>query len=56
MYALIGAKVATRMELEEYWTLDDALKLFALWRMSQDIEAAHADEIRRRAGGGRRQV
>ena len=46
MYALIGAKVTTRFELEEYYDLDDALKLYALWRMTQDIEAIEADELR----------
>ena len=48
MWMLIGAKLVTRFELEEYYTLDDALKLFALFRMQQDIEAYHADELKRK--------
>ena len=49
MYILIGAKVVTRMELEEYYTLDDALKLYSLWRMTQDIEAVHAEDIKKKS-------
>jgi len=37
--------VASRFELEEYYDLDAALKLYALWRMQQDIEAAHIKEL-----------
>jgi len=50
MYALIGAKITTKWELENVYTLDEALKLFALWRMTQDIEAFKADEIGKKAG------
>jgi len=46
MYVLIGMKLASKSELEDAYTLDEALKLYALWRMSQDIEAAHADEMK----------
>ena len=49
MFVLIGAKVASKFELEEYYDLDEALKLYALWRMQMDIEAAHADELRKKA-------
>ena len=45
MWILIGTKIATKFELEEYYTLDEALKLYALWRMQQDIEAFKADEM-----------
>jgi len=51
MWALVGAKVASKHELEECYTLDEALKLFALFRMQQDIEAWHADELKRGANG-----
>ena len=54
MYILIGMKLASKSELEDVYTLDEALKLYALWRMTQDIEAAHADEIKdkiKRKGG-----
>jgi len=55
MYMLIGTKVVTKMELEDYYTLDEALKLYSLWRMSQDIEAVHADELKKKANSrGRR--
>jgi len=37
------------MELEEYYTLDDALKLYSLWRMTQDIEAVHAEDIKKKS-------
>jgi hypothetical protein len=46
LYTLIGAKVTTRFELEEYYDLDDALKLCALHQMMTDIEAAQADELK----------
>jgi hypothetical protein len=46
MYILIGMKLASKSELEEAYTLDEALKLYALWRMSQDIEAAQADDLK----------
>ena len=45
MYTLIGKQLASKHELETCYTLDEALKLYALWRMSQDIEAARAYEI-----------
>jgi hypothetical protein len=46
MWILIGMKLASKQELEEYYDLDEALKLFALWRMQQDIQAIQADELR----------
>ena len=46
MYILIGFRIASKSELEEAYTLDEALKLYALWRMNQDIEAAHAAELK----------
>ena len=54
MYILIGMKLASKSELEDYYDLDEALKLFALWRMTQDIEAAHADELKSKINKGRR--
>ncbi len=47
MYILIKAKIASKFELEEYYTLDEALKLYALYRMDMDIEKAHSDEIKK---------
>lgn len=46
MYVLIGMKIASKFELEAYYDLDEALKLYALWRMTQDIEAVNADELK----------
>ena len=46
MYIIIGHKLASKSELEDSYTLDEALKLYALWRMTQDIEAFHADEMK----------
>jgi hypothetical protein len=55
MYTLITAKLASKSELEEAYDLDEALKLYALWRMSQDIEAVHAEELKNKTKGkGRR--
>ena len=41
-------KIASKFELEEYYTLDEALKLYALYRMDMDIQNGKADEIRER--------
>lgn len=48
MYVLIKAGKASKFELEEYYTLDEALKLFALYQMDLDIEAGHYDDLERR--------
>ena len=53
MYTLIGMKLASKYELENCYTLDEALKLYALWRMAQDIEAFHADELKSKTKGRR---
>lgn len=45
MYQLILHGLASKMELEEYYTLDEALKLHALMRMNADIEAFQAEDI-----------
>lgn len=37
MYALISAGKATMYELKNCYTLDEALKLYALYDMAQDI-------------------
>jgi len=51
MYIIIGMKLASKSELEDAYTLDEALKVYALWRMTQDIEAFHADEIKGKIKG-----
>lgn len=48
MYILIKAQIASKFELEEYYTLDEALKLYALYQMDLDIERGHNDELRER--------
>ena len=55
MYILIGMGLASKSELEGAYTLDEALKLYALWRMTQDVEAGQADELKAKMNkGGRR--
>ena len=49
MYILIKARLATMTELKETYTLDEALKLYALYEMEQDIESGRARDIERRA-------
>ncbi len=51
MYTLIKAKIASKFELEEYYTLDEALKLYALYRMDLDIERAQRKEMERKGAG-----
>ena len=48
MYILIKAKIASMFELKEYYTLDEALKLYALYRMDMDIQNGKAEEMRER--------
>lgn len=48
MYALIQNGYANMIELCDYYTLDEALKLYALYRMKIDVEAAKAEELERR--------
>jgi hypothetical protein len=50
MYILIGMKLASMSELKECYDLDEALKLYALWQMQQDVEAQNADELKRKTG------
>ena len=45
---LIKAKLASMFELKEYYTLDEALKLYALYRMDMDIQNGKAEEMRER--------
>ena len=52
MYTLIGVKAVSIEELKTCVTLDEALKIYALWHMTQDIEAAKADEMKNNIGKG----
>ena len=44
MYILIKSRVASRFELDNCYTLDEALKLYALYRMEQDIERCRMED------------
>lgn len=48
MYILIKARLASMSELQDVYTLDEALKLFALYEMELDIEKGKNDELERR--------
>lgn len=48
MYILIKARLASKFELEEYYTLDEALKLYALYRMDNDIQNGKMDDAKER--------
>ena len=48
MYILIKAKLASKFELEEYYTLNEALKLFALYQMDLDIQKGKEEELKRK--------
>ena len=50
MYNLIRARMASMYELQNVYTLDEALKLYALYEMELDIERGKAEEMRREAG------
>lgn len=45
MYILIKEKMASKSELETVYTLDEALKLYALYKMDQDIQRLQAEEL-----------
>ena len=51
MYTLIKARLASMTELKEIYTLDEALKLYALYEMENDIEYARSKEIMERRDG-----
>lgn len=53
MYALINARRASKLELETVYTLDEALKLYALYSMESDIERAQAAELKASADRNR---
>ena len=48
MYVLINAQKASMAELQSVYTLDQALKLYAIHEMGLDIEKGRADELERR--------
>lgn len=54
MYLLISAGKASKYELENWYTLDEALKLYALFAMHNDIERGQAEEMRAESNRTRR--
>jgi hypothetical protein len=48
MYQLIMSGLASKAELEKHYTLDEALNLYALMRMRDDIQAAKLEEMKDR--------
>lgn len=49
MYTLIKARLASKAELESVYTLDESLKLFALYQMDQDIQRGEMEEMKARS-------
>ena len=47
MYTLINSKKASKFELEEYYTLDEALKLYALHQMETDVQRAQMQDLKK---------
>ena len=52
MYTLIKNKITTKRELEEYYTLDEFLKLWALFDMDTTIQLGKAQDMERSAKRG----
>ena len=46
MYILIKARIASKLELETVYDLDEALKLYALYCTDLDIERGQADQLK----------
>lgn len=45
MYTLIKARLVSMTELKTSYTLDEALKLYALYSMERDIETGRAKDL-----------
>ena len=45
---LIKARLASKAELESVYSLDEALKLYALYQMDQDVERIEMEDHRRK--------
>ena len=45
MYMLISSGKASMYELENWYSLDEALKLYAIYSMHNDIERAQSEEM-----------
>ena len=53
MYVLIKFRMASMTELKEIYTLDEALKLYALYQMENDVEVGRLEELKADGGGSR---
>lgn len=49
MYILIKSRLASKAELENDYTLDEALKLYALHMMDTDIERGRTEDLKHQA-------
>ena len=49
LYMLIKSRLASKFELETVYSLDEALKLYALWEMDNDIERQKAGELEQKS-------
>ena len=49
-YILIKAGIVSMYELQEVYTLDQMLKLYALYEMGLDIEQGRAEELKQEGG------
>ena len=49
MYILIKARIASKLELETVYTLDEALKLYALNCMDMDIERGRTEDLKQQS-------
>ena len=52
LYALIKARVASMYELKEYYTLSEALKLYALVSFDNDVQRMQMDDMKDIRGRG----
>ena len=46
MYTLIKAQLASMYELKNCYTLNEALKLYALYEMGNDIERGRIEDMK----------
>lgn len=49
MYLLIKARLASMWELENCYSLEEALKLYALYKMDNDVERQRTEELKARS-------
>ena len=49
MYILIKARIASKLELETVYTLDEALKLYALYCLDMDRERGRTEDLKQQS-------